>query len=247
LRKEPLPSNERDLGEWFNRVLNCIQPLVPLFQAIAALPNTPNPQAQVQSIKNSLLQFMDSHSIANCGLYQLVIQVDLPDATGAPPPIAVIQQRLDRIILDLARECLCSSLLPPCPTPADDNCVPLATLTLNCHSGCNVVRICNVEHRRMAVTWPILQYYLGGFLKLLNIPTFIERFCCSDNLFGARGEPALVDGVAAAPADPVDQILRDVFSAGGKIDRNQLFNRIGNMVKDVPARVLNQSGGTNAR
>jgi len=238
-----LPSNKRDFGEWFNRGIDCIEPLVTLKQAVDALPNTSNPQAQIQSIKAALLQLMDSHAISNCALFQRLIQVELPDAGAGPPPIGEIQQRLNRIIFDLARECICSSLLPPCPMPADDNCVPIATLTLNCKDGCNVVRICNLEHRRMAVTWPILQYYLGGFVKLLNIPELLDRFCCSDRLFGLRDTQPLATGLTAPPPDPIDQIFQDVLSAGGKVDRKQLFKRIGALVQDFPARILSQAEG----
>ena len=239
LRKETLPSTKRDLGEWFNRIVDCIEKLSQVFQAVQGLPNSSNPQGQVQAIKATLLLFIEAESISSCGLRQRIVDVDLPDG-AAPPPITVIQQRFERIIFDLARECLCSSLLPPCPGPADDNCVPIATLTLNCKDGCNVVRICNLEHRKMVVTWPIVQYYLGGFFKLLNIPELLQRFCCADDIF-RRGT---VPGIAAAPVDPIDQIFRDIFRSGSNVDRRQLFKRIGELVQDIPSRFLNKLGGT---
>jgi len=238
-----LPSTKRDFGEWFNRILDCIEELRQVFEAVQGLPTSNNPQGQVQAIKAALLRFIEGESISNCGLRQRVVDVDLPDQAG-PPPISTIQQRFERIIFDLARECLCSSLLPPCPLPADDNCVPIATLTLNCKGGCNVVRICNLEYRKMAVTWPIVQYYVGGFLKLLNIPELLQRFCCADDIFGVRG--TTLAGVTTARVDPIDQIFQDTFRSGGKVDRRQLFKRIGELVQDIPSRFLNQSGGSDA-
>jgi hypothetical protein len=241
-----LPSTKRDLGEWFNRLVDCVEPLLPLFTAALNLPSNSNPQAEVRRIKAALFQFLEGLSISNCALFQLVSEINLSDG-ATPAEITEVQQRLEVLIVELGLQCICSSLLPPCPMPADDNCVPVATLTLNCRDGCNVVRICNLEHRKMVVTWPIVGYYLGGILKALNITEFIERLCCSD-LFGVRGTTTttLAAGAAAPPPDPIRQMVRDVLSEGGKVDRGKLFKRIGAMVQDIPARILNQSGGSNA-
>jgi len=244
LRKVPLPPLKPDLGEWFNRVRDCLEDLLKLKAAVDALPNSQNQQAQLQSIKAALLECLERHSIYNCTLFQRILQVELvQDPAGGTGGVVVAQQNLDRIILELFRECLCSTLLPPCPMPAEDNCVPIATLTLNCKGGCNVVRICNLEHRRIVVTFPILQYFLGGIFKAANLSELLTRLCCSDNLFGVRETP-LAPGIAAQRFDPIDQIFNDAVKAGGVINRRQVLQRLAELVQDLPSRVLNQSGGS---
>jgi hypothetical protein len=239
----PLPPLKPDLGEWFNRLRDCLDDLLKLKAAVDALPTSSNPQAQLQAIKAALIDWIEHHSIYNCTLYQQVIQVEIvqnPDGGGGVPAAQLI---LDRIILELFRECVCSTLLPPCPLPADDNCVPIATLTLNCKGGCNVVRICNLEHRRIVITFPILQYFLGGIFKAANFSQILTRLCCSESRF-TRGDVILAPAVAAAEIDPIDQIFNDAVKAGGVINRRQVLQRLAALVQDIPSRVLNQPGGS---
>lgn len=79
-----------------------------------------------------------------------------------------------------AMDCLCSALLPPCPGPVDDDCIPLATVTVS-KSDCTLLRVCNWSAaRKLATTMPALQYWLsilpfGRYLRAL-----IEEVCCTN-------------------------------------------------------------------
>jgi hypothetical protein len=108
---------------------------------------------------------------------------------------------------EAAQECICSALLPPCPEPIEDNCVPLATVTVNCKSGCHIVRVCNWENRQTVPTVPSLGYWLGGFLRTAGVAEFLVNMCCEPV---DRSEPPRFSGPAliGSNADP-----QDVFGA----------------------------------
>lgn len=75
-------------------------------------------------------------------------------------------------------DCLCSVLLPPCPAPAEDNCVPLATVTIR-KRDCRILRVCNwTTHRKFATTFPNLQYWLSWLPYGRLLRDLIERICC---------------------------------------------------------------------
>ena len=233
LRKER-KLEESDLGEWFNRIRECIRDLAKLQQATNGLPNSNQPAIQVSAIKSALTEWMERHAIYNCDLYQQIIRIELPPSDpAAPPNVGVTQQNLTLIIRELFRECVCSTLLPPCPQPADENCVPIATLTLNCKAGCRVVRICNLENRRMVITFPILQYFLGGIVKQLKMDELLARLCCRP-----LPEPQ-TPGVILGPApgqqgDFLDAIFADAVE--GKLNSQTLVQRLAPLAKEIPAR-----------
>jgi len=94
------------------------------------------------------------------------------------------QARPWRVLVQLApilgeylRSCVCSALLPPCPEPAGDNCVPLATLTIR-KRDCKILRVCNWSSRKFVTTFPNLQYWLSFLPFVRNLRQAIERACC---------------------------------------------------------------------
>jgi hypothetical protein len=87
-------------------------------------------------------------------------------------------QRLDYNLFDLIAECFCSALLPACPPPAPDNCVPLALLTVRTRD-CHVVQICNWEARKLLITWQTVGYWLS-WLPWQRLRLWISRLCCAD-------------------------------------------------------------------
>jgi hypothetical protein len=87
-------------------------------------------------------------------------------------------QRLDYSLVDLISECFCSALLPACPEPASDNCVPLAVVTVRTRD-CRVVEICNWEARKLLITWRTVGYWLS-WLPWNRVREAIAALCCAD-------------------------------------------------------------------
>lgn len=240
LRKVPL-SQTSDLGEWFNRLRECLRDLVKLQQAVDGLNNANTPASQLQAIKAALADWMERHSIYNCDLYQRILLIELPpqDPAGGAPPVTAVQQNLRPIILELFRECFCSTLLPPCPQPAEENCVPIATLTLNCKAGCRVVKICNLEHRRTVVTFPILGYFLEPFLKQLSLSDLLTRLCCAPiRQPGIDVSPTIL---ATAPrGDLLDRIFDEAVKGNGSVSPQLVYQHLGELFKELQPRFTNQ-------
>ena len=86
-------------------------------------------------------------------------------------------QKLDQNVFSLIAECFCSALLPACPDPAPDNCVPLAVLTVRTRD-CHVVEICNWEARKLLITWQTVGYWLS-WLPWQNLRNTIAKLCCA--------------------------------------------------------------------
>ena len=207
--------------------------LVKVKRAVDALLNSTQQAAQLSAIKSALIEWMERHAISHCDLYQRIIQIEPQSSPAAPPNVVIAQKNLNLIINVLFRECFCSTLLPPCPQPADENCVPIATLTLNCKPGCRVVRICNLENRRMVITFPILQYFLGGLVKRSKMNELLVGLCCKP-----LPEPITADVILGpAPgqqADFLDAIFADAVE--GKLNSQTLVQRLASLANEVLAR-----------
>jgi len=230
---------ESDLGEWFNRLQECLNDLLKLQQAVNGLNNSTQLATQVLAIRSALIKQMERHAIYNCDLYQRILQVELPQTpAGGIAPVNVAQQSLGPIIFELFQACFCSTLLPPCPAPAEENCVPIATLTLNCAAGCRVVKICNLENRRSIVTFPILQYFLGGLVKKSGLSELLAEMCCSE--FQIPQQPGVI--LNAAPGQGqhfLAQLFRDSVASGGKVSAPSVLARLRDLLVNISSRFTN--------
>lgn len=137
--------------------------------------------------------FAAEHATHNCEILRVLDGMDLKQAatvdhwiglrelrpgfdTLPRDTVAEKVEQLDRIATVLWRECLCSTLLPPCPDPAASDCVPIALLTVQ-RGDCRVREVCNFAAREFAITLPNLQYWLG-FLQLGRIKDDLAGMCC---------------------------------------------------------------------
>ena len=116
--------------------------------------------------------------------------------------------------------------------------MPIATVTLNCQGGCRVVRICNLEHRRSVVTFPILQYFLGGFVKQLGVQDFLSQLCCGDP-FRGQVNPLLLASLSSVRRDFLDEIFDDAVKANGNLSAQAVLQRLAPVVEDFPSRFRN--------
>lgn len=85
-------------------------------------------------------------------------------------------KQLDRVLVEMMTSCFCSALLPACPEPATDNCVPLAVLTVRTRD-CRVVEICNWQARKLLITWRTVGYWLS-WMPWYKLQDAIARLCC---------------------------------------------------------------------
>jgi hypothetical protein len=151
------------------------------------------------------------------------------------------------VLAAIFQKCLCGALLPPCPGPELNDCVPIATVTVT-RGRCAVRHICNIGNRRFLVTWPAVQYWLS-WLPLFSswIPggstlrKLIDAICCTPiaGRFAnvAAGEinlqPAAPPGAAppggggavsaAGGTHPFVQLMAEAIIGGAKVDAGTLL------------------------
>jgi hypothetical protein len=139
-------------------------------------------QETFEDLRSQILDLIDrSPHLVHCNLRKrvLALQPDPPDpnspatpagaVTPAAPTSGTAYQQLVAIFLDLYKECVCESLLPPCPS-CDDPGVLLACLKVR---DCDVIEICNLG-RRFVLSPVALRYWLGGD----RLGAILEQFCC---------------------------------------------------------------------
>ncbi len=219
LKKVPPPTTKRDLGEFVNRLQLCLKDFTQVQTSIDNL-NDNSQRSQVELIKATLNALANQHSIFDCGLLKRLSDIS---TTG---PMNEVKLNLSSINFELFRECFCSALLPPCDPPAEDNCVPLATLTLNCRDGCNVVKICNLENRRLLISMPALEYWLEGLFRQLRVGDVLTRLCCGEIEFPRR---------AVTRTDVLQSIFGEAVKSGGALNSKVVFQHLGVLLKEMTA------------
>lgn len=160
-------------ADMLRQVKNCLVGLVRAEELTGALgrlsTGTGTPQ-DVASAREALLDHLDAmQPKAQCTLRAKAAAIQVP------PEGADLQPATDKLLdayLDIARDCVCNAILPPCP-PCDDPGVLLATV---CIAGCEVVSICNLE-RKLVLTGPNLRYWLPVDV----IGDALESLCCPDD------------------------------------------------------------------
>jgi hypothetical protein len=178
---KPVTYKIEDPGALVDNIIVC---LLEFFQAVPPLPSDSTTQAMLDwccSLKASLIEFFATHGTEDCALFQRVSAMTCPQPNANETP----DQYRDRVLGSLAYvggeyilHCVCSAMLPPCPEPADDNCVPLATILVR-RRDCKILRVCEWEPRRFVVTFPTLGYWLSPFGLTKNLHKLIDFICCT--------------------------------------------------------------------
>ena len=220
LRKASPTATKGDLGELVNGLQECLKDFTQPQTAIDNLSTSSQPANQILAIKATLTNLANHHSISDCALFKRISDV------SSTAPIGEVQQTLSLINFELFKECFCSALLPSCGPPADENCVPLATVTLNCKGGCNVVRICNVENRRLVITIPTLEYWLESLFRLLGVGDAVSQLCCRES--GPRFD-------AVSRPDLMSSIFNQAVRQGGTVSSQFVFQQLGALWKEMTA------------
>jgi len=244
--KAPPAERERqvDPGGLIKRFICC---LVPLFEQLTKLPSGQVTTQQMYDWLTNLIdvvrEFLVEEGLYDCDAVRKLNAVVVPVPSGPLPQYmhawsAAFVHVLE-VLSAVFQKCLCGALLPPCPGPELNDCVPLATVTVT-RDRCAVKHICNVSHRKFLVTWPSVQYWLS-WLPLFSswIPAgstlrkLIDAMCCTPvrSAFAAvtAGEINFRPGrqrAAATAADgrhPFIQLLAESIVEGLKVDASTLL------------------------
>lgn len=186
-----LYTNRARFGPLIERLLCCMSSAQDLLQDWGKSQQKIGQQALEAYVQyaQAMVNFTNEFTVHNCTfvakaqrLYEGAIE--FANTTGDVVEFTATQQahiksqldQLDVTLMDIVSECLCSALLPPCPAPAQDNCVPLAVVTLR-SNNCQVVDICNWQERKLLITWPNMSYWLS-WLPWHCLREAIAKFCC---------------------------------------------------------------------
>jgi hypothetical protein len=167
--------------------------------------------AWVIEFRDAVREFLLDEGVYDCQIAEKLEKIVIPAMSHNPVNAAALMSELNKIALaltDLAtigiQKCACAAMLPPCPDPALNDCVPIATITV-ARSPCRVLRICNIGARRFLVTMPNIGYWLSWAISGNPLKEYLEKICCTFNpedwkvaegadFFGPKAEAA-VDAV----------------------------------------------------
>jgi hypothetical protein len=211
------PETTRDRGELIERARCCGRAI----EGIITQP--PTDPAQVQQwcckLRDSLLDFFAHHPGYDCGLPQRLAALCTPGV-----PVATILNEVGLIVGQYYYYCFCSTLLPPCPDPVDDDCVPIATVTVR-RRDCRILHICNFGVHKFATTFPALQYWLSSLPYMRDIRKALETLCCTpqqlqDVKLGEGRTPLS----AAAPAQPDQTRVLSMLALSAWAQKERIVN-----------------------
>jgi hypothetical protein len=138
-----------------------------------------NPAAvdSLTALRDWLLYHLEHSPQTCCDLLREVLALTLPPQTsqddstlGDARLTAVASLTLCEAVREVLRSCVCSALIPPCPS-CDDPGVLLACLTVQ---DCQVKNICNME-RDFVLTPLAIRYWIP---EIQRFGEMIEEWCC---------------------------------------------------------------------
>jgi len=174
-----------------------------LFAQFPTSGNTKDVKDWCCAIRDNLLEFTADNPGYDCGLAQRIAnmcQANDPQQIG---------NDVGQLVVEYLQYCFCSALLPPCPAPAADDCVPLAAITVSRKDGkCTITRVCNIEARKFLVDMPNLGYWLSWIPFGAGLRRIFKTLCCSafpweKSSFQSAEQPIGLDSARTARADKV--------------------------------------------
>jgi hypothetical protein len=178
--------DEREPGSLSWRAQECLRPYLEFANQVGAgtppstIPTREQQQRLCCTMRDRLREILHTRPIHNCELLRQLNEIICPrsDAQDFDAALARAMREIVLIWFEGMLACLCSVLLPPCPEPADDNCIPLATVTVR-RRDCRIRRVCNwTVHRKFATSVPALQYWLSILPYGRLLRRLIEDTCC---------------------------------------------------------------------
>jgi hypothetical protein len=202
------------------RLVACLMDLITRMRQLTGVEGSAAELIQLCcDLKAELRDIIDTSTVHDCMLGARLNDILCPDASDDEAQGKALHaiQQLVLIAIDLFKSCVCSALLPPCSVGSEDDCIPIATLTVRT-ADLRVLSICNWSSRRFAVNFPMLGYWLGWLPIFDTLRETVARLCCapsrasfqfdSDLKVRAVAQPQAAAEGAAASAErgaPVSQ------------------------------------------
>ena len=209
---EPRPGLGTSLGastqpaadELSPRIVACLTDLITRMRQLTGVEGSAAELIQLCcDLKAELRDIIDTSTVHDCMLGARLNDILCPDASDDEAQGKALQaiQQLVLIAIDLFRSCVCSALLPPCSVGSEDDCIPIATLTVRT-ADLRVLSICNWSSRRFAVNFPMLGYWLGWLPIFDTLRETVARLCCAPSRASFQFDSNLkVRAVAQQQAD----------------------------------------------
>jgi hypothetical protein len=179
------------------RIAHCVNDIVALLQsrlteadaaALSAIDNGgagSTPQAMHDALcrlRQAVLDFMMRHNPVRCQMLHTLGGLTVPNVAGEVSPGSYAESALPvfrnllAIALQAFGDCVCGTLLPPCPCDPTDMRVPIACVTVRRNQ---IVDICNHVCRHYAGAFPSLFYWLSLVPIGPLIANLIALICCA--------------------------------------------------------------------
>ncbi len=212
----------------------CLLELATLIERAPKLDTNTTAESAYQSVCNYLAQVTQaltgSANITLCAILSELglVQSRLQPGQDTGSYVGVLAT-IKKLLIDAFRNCVCYALVPPCPTPACDNRIVLACVSVK---GGQVINICHYPGRKQLITLQTLGYWLGP-LGLDNIGLFLselfELICCG------TGQTRTKSPVNSSLAYYKDSVTTAGITSGAD------FNRIAAhyIAQNVGANILN--------
>ncbi len=160
----------------------CILELVGLISQAPNLSNYTNAQNAYQATCNYLAQVTQTltgaSNITQCIIFDRLSVIKVLPGNEVAYYVGLVAE-IKLIAIEAYLNCLCYSLIPPCPPPACDDRIVLACVTV---VNGKVVNICHYPGRKQLITLQTLGYWLGP-LGLDNLGKMLGEFfsllCCA--------------------------------------------------------------------
>ena len=220
-------TRQRQLGAITQRFWCCLLKLGELFAQFPTSNNQQDVKSWCCAIRDNLLEFTADNPGYDCGLAQRI--ANMCQSTDPQQ----IGNDVGRLVIEYIQYCFCSALLPPCPPPSQDNCVPLATITVSKKNGtCTIQRVCNLEARKFLVDLPNLGYWLSWIPFGAGLRRIFAGFCCTElpwerTSFRPQANAVGVENVRMAGAanevaapNPAADFMSLIFESAGNRERN---------------------------
>lgn len=221
------PSEEPEPPSILDRIRCCIGDLfeadkkAETFNSIPErVQNNEDVSSDLAEFKSWLLRKIDEcPPIGECSLMQEIEAIVIPVTTddGTKEALTRAVDQIARAFLRYLIDCICSALLPPCPS-CEDPAVKLACLDV---IDCEIDNICNLER-----TFLLTEHNLRYWIPLLHeFGEALEKACCS---------------FASCPKEPAKQQQTDIqreFRLNNASRANMSGDFAGNQPADAKATI----------
>lgn len=179
--------NQKTGAALFDRLKGCITDLKQLLSSRPMQGSQQELYNWFYNTKESLLDYLEDQDTYNCELSRKLNQIVAPspntNTTDFNPAFADAQYRLIMIVAEIMFSCVCKALQPPVICDAEDDCVPLAVVTVSRGNSCRVISVCNwTTLRKYVISAPNLEYWFSVLPIGKMLREALENFCCSMGL-----------------------------------------------------------------